>query len=187
MTTDVRQRMIAGAAALLAKNGLQATSFAEVLKRTGAPRGSIYYHFPEGKSQLIAAALELSGNHAIDALNAKVGEPPLSIASHFLDMWRSVLAQSNLTGGCAVLAVAIAADSPELLDQTAAIFRTWRARLAYLLEEGGMQPADAAHFAVMLIATSEGAVVLARAEQSMDPFNLATAYLLAQISAATAQ
>ena len=36
-----RDRMIDGAAVLLAKRGLQGASFSEVLEATGAPRGSI--------------------------------------------------------------------------------------------------------------------------------------------------
>ena len=47
--------MIVGAARLLAERGLQETSFSEVLQRTGAPRGSIYHHFPEGKDQLVGS------------------------------------------------------------------------------------------------------------------------------------
>ena len=45
------------AAVLLAKRGLQATSFSDVLERSGAPRGSIYHHFPEGKDELVDAAI----------------------------------------------------------------------------------------------------------------------------------
>ena len=38
---EVRRKMIEGATQLLARHGLQATSFAEVLEHTGAPRGSV--------------------------------------------------------------------------------------------------------------------------------------------------
>jgi len=41
-----RDRMVAGAARLLAQRGLQATSFSEVLQFTASPRGSVYHHFP---------------------------------------------------------------------------------------------------------------------------------------------
>ena len=58
MTSDARNRMIAGAARLLARRGLQATSFSTVLAATGAPRGSIYHHFPGGKDELVVAALD---------------------------------------------------------------------------------------------------------------------------------
>jgi hypothetical protein len=64
--------------------------------------------------------------------------------------------------------VTVATDSPELLDRAAGIFRAWRGRLAELLEQGGLAAPDAARFAATLVAASEGAVVLSRAEQSMD-------------------
>jgi hypothetical protein len=89
----------------------------------------------------------------------------------------------HLQAGCAVLAVTVAADSPELLERTASAFRTWRARLTELLTEGGLRPADAARFAATLIASSEGAVVLARAEQSLEPFDLVAAEMAARVRA----
>jgi TetR/AcrR family transcriptional repressor of lmrAB and yxaGH operons len=61
MARDVRDRMIDGAIRLLAQRGLQATSFSEVLELTGAPRGSVYHHFPEGKDQLVSAANAVAG------------------------------------------------------------------------------------------------------------------------------
>jgi AcrR family transcriptional regulator len=57
VASDARDRMIAGAARLLAQRGLQATSFSTVLAETGAPRGSIYHHFPEGKDEMVAVAI----------------------------------------------------------------------------------------------------------------------------------
>ncbi len=56
MVSDAKSRMIEGAARLLAEKGLQETSFSEVLALTGAPRGSIYHHFPDGKASLVAQA-----------------------------------------------------------------------------------------------------------------------------------
>ena len=70
---DVRERMIEGAVRLLARHGLQATSFSEVLELTGAPRGSIYHHFPEGKDQLIGSAVDFAGSQALKVLDDQVG------------------------------------------------------------------------------------------------------------------
>jgi AcrR family transcriptional regulator len=178
--------MVNSAAELLARGGLQATSFSEVLERSGAPRGSVYHHFPEGKDQMIGSALDVAGDRAIGFLNRKAGSPALEVAEWFLHIWREVLIRSHFEAGCAVLAVAVATDSPELLDHTATIFRTWRARLAELLAEGGLSPTDAARFAATLIASSEGAVVLSRAEQSLEPFDLVAEQLLDQIRLAGA-
>jgi AcrR family transcriptional regulator len=175
--------MVASAVELLARRGLQATSFSEVLERSGAPRGSVYHHFPAGKDQMIGLALDAAGARAIDLLDRKAGEPADEIAAWFLHIWREVLVRSKFEAGCAVLAVAVAAESPELLDRTATVFRTWRHHLAEMLEQGGLRHEDAARFAATLVASSEGAVVLARAEQSMEPFDLVAGQLLDQVRA----
>ncbi len=173
--------MVESAVLLLAQRGLQATSFSEILELSGAPRGSIYHHFPEGKEQLIESALDAAGAVAIDLLDQKAGAPAIEVATWFLHIWREVLVRSNFDAGCAVLAVTVAADSPELRDHAAGVFRTWRRRLAELLEEGGLGPRDAAAYAAILIASSEGAVALSRAEQSMEPFDLVAEQLLGQV------
>jgi AcrR family transcriptional regulator len=181
MARGVRERMVASAVNLLARRGLQSTSFSEVLEHSGTPRGSVYHHFPGGKDQMIASALNVAGGRAIELLDQKAGASAEEIAAWFLHIWREVLIRGRFEAGCAVLAVAVAADSPVLLEQTADVFRTWRRRLAELLEQGGLRAVDAARFAAVLVASSEGAVVLARAEQSLEPFDLVAEQLIEQV------
>jgi AcrR family transcriptional regulator len=176
--SDARRKMIESAVTLLAVRGLQRTSFSDVLERSGAPRGSIYHHFPEGKNQLVDAAIELAGDRALSVLDAVDGAPPVEVTRYFLDLWRQVLVRSNLRAGCAVLAVTVATDSPELLDHAASIFRAWRGRLAELYVNGGMDRPAAARLAVTVVAASEGAVVVSRAEQSLEPFELVVEQLV---------
>jgi AcrR family transcriptional regulator len=181
MAGEVRVRMVEGAMRLLARQGLQATSFSEVLELTGAPRGSIYHHFPEGKDQMIGEAVDLAGSVLLDVLGRKAGASAVEITEAFLGIWRSVLTLSHLQSGCAVLAVTIATDSPELLQHAAGVFRAWRVRLAELLALGGLDEQAAARFAATLVAASEGAVVLSRAEQSTESFELVAEQLLGQV------
>src|SRR5690242_15740786 len=143
--------MIEGAARLLAQHGLQATSFSEVLELTGAPRGSIYHHFPEGKDQLISAAVDLAGERALKLLEAKAGGSAEEITAFFLSMWREILSRSQFRAGCAVLAVTVAADSRDLLNHAGVVFRAWRGRLADLLEQGGLSQREAVRFAATLV------------------------------------
>lgn len=179
MADGVRDRMIAGAVRLLAQQGLQATSFAEVLQLTGAPRGSIYHHFPGGKDQLVAAAVVAAGDHALRVLDGLAGQSPERVTETFLGLWRLLLERSGNSAGCAVLAVTVATRSDDLLDRAGTVFRTWRTRLGDLLAAGGLP--DAAAFAATLVAAAEGAVVLARAERSAEPFDAVAGYLLAQV------
>jgi AcrR family transcriptional regulator len=177
--SNARTKMIESAVTLLAMRGLQGTSFGDVLQRSGAPRGSIYHHFPEGKDQLVDGAMELAGDRALAVLDAVEGVPPIEVTRYFLDLWRQVLVRSKLRAGCAVLAVTVATDSPDLLDHAASIFRAWRGRLAELYVNGGMDGAAAARLAVTIVAASEGAVVVSRAERSLEPFELVVEQLLA--------
>lgn len=181
MAADVRERMVEGAVQLLGRRGLQATSFSEVLALTQAPRGSIYHHFPEGKDQLVGEAVDRAGALLVGALDRKAGAPAAEITDYFLQIWRGVLTRSRCEAGCAVLAVTIAADVPDLMTHAAGVFRAWRSRLTELLEQGGLNTRDAGPFAVLLIASVEGAVVLSRAEQSIEPFDAVARQLNEQI------
>jgi TetR/AcrR family transcriptional repressor of lmrAB and yxaGH operons len=61
LPSDSRRKMIESAVTLLALHGLAGTAFRGVVERSGAPRGSIYHHFPNGKDQLLEAAIEVGG------------------------------------------------------------------------------------------------------------------------------
>ena len=179
VTSDARRKMIDSATILLATRGLQGTAFSDVVARSGAPRGSIYHHFPEGKDQLVDAAIALAGERALRVLDGVSGEPPKAVTRFFLDLWREVLVRSDLRAGCAVLAVTVATDSPDLLEHAATIFRAWRGRLAELYVAGGMDAEAAARLATTVVAASEGAVVVSRAERSLEPFELVAEQLMA--------
>jgi len=164
--------MIARTAVLLAKKGLQGTSFSEVLEASGAPRGSLYHHFPGGKDELVLAALGFAGEQATVVLDRLAGRPATEVAEAFIALWRLVLERSDFGAGCAVVAVTVAADSPVLVDRAAQVFRTWRTHLSDLLAKGGIRSDRAPAVAATLIAACEGAVILARAERGFEPFDL---------------
>jgi len=174
----VRARMVEGAVRLLATKGVEGTSFAEVLAATSTPRGSIYHHFPGGKPELLHAALDLASQRGLAAMEATRGQPAVAVVGRFLDLWRDLLDRSRLTAGCAVVAITVAADDDDLLDHAGTIFRTWTERLTELCAAGGMDPEPARRLAVTVIAATEGAVALCRAERSREPFEDVTATLL---------
>src|SRR6478735_9579355 len=61
MSSITRAKMVAGAADLMSRRGVNATSMRDVVRHTGTPRGSIGHHFPRGKQQLIEDAIEFAG------------------------------------------------------------------------------------------------------------------------------
>jgi TetR/AcrR family transcriptional repressor of lmrAB and yxaGH operons len=173
----VREQMVASAIVLLAKHGFQGASLARVVADSNAPRGSIYHHFPDGKDQLVAAAVQIAGERAVGVLDGLNGCGATGIVDGYMAIWRAILDRSGFTAGCSVLAVTVSADSRELVDQAGEVFRAWQARLTELLQDGGLREADAGAFATMLIAASEGAVVLARAQHDFAPLDAVHAQL----------
>ncbi len=180
MKQDSREQMIEGALSLLAKQGLQATSFSEVLKLTKAPRGSIYHHFPGGKNQLVAEALKLSEQRTVESIKALDSSKPEKIVEGFFGLWRYLLLTNDFSAGCSALAVTVATNSPELLERSESIFETWQKVLAAKFLKAGLSTQQSADFATTLIASSEGAVVLARAAKSIEPFERVAGQLIAQ-------
>jgi len=181
MAGGVRDRMVAGAVRLLARRGLQATSFSTVLADTGAPRGSIYHHFPGGKDELVSAAIAATEEHALRLLDQQPGASALQVAESFLGAWRALLTGADFDAGCALVAVTVAADTPHPRERAADAFRAWRHRLARALNEGGLEVASAEATAMLLLAASEGAVVMSRAERDIRPFETVAAELLTHV------
>ena len=176
--SDVRSNMVAGAARLLARDGVEGTSFKEVLAVSDAPRGSVYHHFPGGKSELLHAALDLVSERGLAAMEVTRGRPAAVVLERFIDLWRQLLDRSHLQAGCAVVAVTVAASDGVLLDHAGAIFRTWSDQLADLFAAGGLDHAEARRWATLAIAATEGAVVVARAQQTRQPFDEVATTLL---------
>ena len=178
---EVRSRMVAGAARLLAEHGPPGASFGDVLDATGASRGSTYHHFPGGRKEMYTAALDLASNAALTSMEEVRGQPTTAVVARFVDMWSTLLTTTDLRLGCAVLAVAVAGEDEQVIDHAGAIFRAWRDHLASLLVAGGCPPSSAEGIAALTIAAMEGAVAIARAEGDLAMFESTAEQLLAVV------
>lgn len=179
-TSTTRDRMVAGAADLLRRRGVAATSLREVVRHTRTPRGSLAHHFPSGKAQLLEEALAYSRRHVSGPLEQALERlGPIRGLQAFALQWRRTLEATGFGAGCPVMAVAIehAADEPDdatpcqrrLLDLAQAAFDEWAGLMAAALRREGV-PAPRAHsLAVLVIASFEGAIGMARAARSCEP------------------
>src|SRR3989440_2965847 len=115
--TDSRASMVRGAVSLIRTRGVNATSLSDVLAESGAPRGSIYHHFPRGKEQLAGDAIRWTSDRVLAHQRACRATTPSGVLDCFIDMWRQVVLASKGTAGCVVAGVAIdtAADEQSLI------------------------------------------------------------------------
>jgi TetR/AcrR family transcriptional repressor of lmrAB and yxaGH operons len=166
-----RHRMLLSAAEVLRERGAAGVTIDEVLTRSGAPRGSVYYHFPEGRNQILTEALRFAGDSIASDIDDAVGQGGVPLVRNFVEFWERTLADSDFNAGCPVVAAAIgsADDDPELSAVAGEIFTRWRAALTRAFVADGFDEADAGSLAVTCIAALEGAVVLCRCIRSAEP------------------
>jgi AcrR family transcriptional regulator len=177
--TDSRASMVRGAASLIRTRGVNATSFSDVLAESGAPRGSIYHHFPNGKEQLAGDAIRWTSERVLAHQRACRASTPAGVLDCFIDMWRQVVVASGGTAGCVVAGVAI--DTPAadrvLIDVVRATFRSWVDLLGEQLVAVGVPARRASRVAVATVAGMEGALILCRAEGNSVPLETVAAEL----------
>jgi TetR/AcrR family transcriptional repressor of lmrAB and yxaGH operons len=168
--------MIESAALLMRERGVEATSFSEVLSHSGAPRGSIYHHFPAGKAQLIEEATRYAGDFIAAGLAAALADDdPVRAVGVFASTWRQVLRGSDFAAGCPVVAATLEGErASQARDAAGLAFSRWEDLLATAIEEHGPSRERARSLATLTIAAIEGAIVLARAQRSSAPLERVT-------------
>ncbi|TDD89569.1 TetR/AcrR family transcriptional regulator [Actinomadura rubrisoli] len=172
MGTDSRERMVRSAAYLFRERGYSGTGFRDVIAHSGAPRGSIYHHFPEGKAQLAEEAVRYAGEFLnAGILAATEGGDAASAVDAFTGWWRQVLIKSEFRAGCPVVAVTVEShdDAPQLAAAAAAAFDRWQDTLATGLGNAGVPDDRAARLARLIVAAVEGATILCRAHRDVAP------------------
>ena len=68
--SSTRDQIIEATCDLLESQGFHATGLNQIVKASGAPKGSLYYYFPERKDELAEAAIERAGRGVADRMSA---------------------------------------------------------------------------------------------------------------------
>ena len=180
---DTRQRMLTSALSLLRERGPNAVTLDSVLAHSGAPRGSIYHHFPGGRDQLVIEAAAL-GADAVAGIVEDNNQSPFAALDGLVDFWKKMLQDSDFRAGCPIVALAV--DGPDRIPDAAQLsqssFHRMATTLIRLLREAGASQAQARPMANVAIAALEGAVILCRVERSTRPLDDVADMLRSQLA-----
>ncbi len=99
--------MVISAAEVLRERGAAGVTIDEVLARSGAPRGSVYHHFPEGRNQILTEALQFAGEAITEVIDEAAAKGGMYLVRQFVEFWEELLVESDFTAGCPVVAAAI--------------------------------------------------------------------------------
>jgi TetR/AcrR family transcriptional regulator, lmrAB and yxaGH operons repressor len=162
--------MISTTGRLIRQQGYSATGLNQIVAQAGAPKGSLYFHFPGGKEELAAAAVDRFAERLTERLDTELesAETVVDAVTALFDAYIEHVEKTEFVDGCAVAAVAIEA-SPAHERLVAAVSNAldgWTGRIEAALVEEGHDPVESRDLATLVIATLEGAIVMAKGARS---------------------
>jgi TetR/AcrR family transcriptional regulator, lmrAB and yxaGH operons repressor len=187
-SSDARQRAVSTTARLLQEQGYAHTGVTQILEESGAPKGSFYYHFPQGKEQLAIEALRASGEQVAEGLSrlAEQSETPAVLVDRFIRAEAKALKASGYRQGCPIATVALemASESDAIQEVCKAVLANWIGifRAHFAPHVGPAQARPLAEHTVMCL---EGALLLSRVRRSISPLRHTRDRLCAELEQAT--
>lgn len=158
--------MIEAATTLFRRRGYDGVGVAALLSESGAPRGSLYFHFPGGKEQIAVEALRRASQAVVEGIRRRAAatETIEAYVETACAGWARNLVASDFEKGCLVGLVGLeaASASPALKEEAARAFADWENALAEMATEKGLGAAAARCFARAFINAVQGAIVQAR-------------------------
>ncbi|GLK75716.1 TetR family transcriptional regulator [Methylopila jiangsuensis] len=153
--------------------GWDGASLSDLSRATGLSRAALYHHFPNGKADMAAAALDdVERRLGAELFAPLAGEgAPEARFARWLDGIAAYYRNGDL--GCLLGALSLGQDEHKLRPRVEDGFTRWIEALARLADERGAAPADARASAVAVVALIQGALTLARATSSSAPFETA--------------
>ncbi|WP_433712610.1 TetR/AcrR family transcriptional regulator [Nocardia sp. CA-084685] len=167
---------------LIQARGYAGTGLNTVVEHAGAPKGSLYFHFPEGKEQLGEKAIELAAERFRTLLGemARSGASPGEVIRQIVEVLAGLVADSDFQLGCPVSVVTLemGAHSERLRVACAAAFESWIEPVREYLVAARHSESAARTLATATVSAVEGAVIVARAKRDVEPLR-STAQMLA--------
>jgi TetR/AcrR family transcriptional regulator, lmrAB and yxaGH operons repressor len=189
MATNTRTRMLDTTARLLQQRGYHGTSLNDILAASAAPRGSLYFHFPGGKDQLVfeasRAAVDRVTQHRREVLAA--APSPAAAVRAFADGIVLLLEETDYQLGCPIAPIVLdgtseVTDLSELCRQT---FEEWIGLLRDSFAKAGIAKQRAEALALLMQSSFEGALLIARAYRDSSPVLTVAGEVEAMVAAAT--
>jgi len=169
--TDARARAIATAERLFRIQGYAATGLTQIIKESGSPKGSFYFHFPRGKTQLAEDTIDLylTNRAAVfRQISAKTTGDATTFFSQIFGAIAAEMIADDYQYGCLMqnLVNELPTLDAGLTERVARGFVDLTEIIGEHLRNCGFAPALASSSAAALLAAIEGARTIARVERA---------------------
>lgn len=171
--TDSREKIVAAASKLFQLKGYTATGLNEILRESGAPKGSLYYYFPNGKEELALAAIDLTSkimqDRVLEGLNTD-SDPVRAISKVIQNMIAALREDGKLqTMSLSMLALETCQTNDVLRDACVRSFEKMASIYAQKLSESGFSFEQSTELGTVLQSMLEGAITLSLTARDVKP------------------
>ncbi len=169
-----KESLVRTAMRLFRRQGYASTGLQQILAESGAPKGSLYHYFPGGKEALGEAAVTLAGEligEMLRGLAEKHPDHPKAFVAGYCKVMAGWMKESGFRSGCPI-ATTILETVPGSAAMTAVgagVLDAWIEIIAGVFTASGSRRREARSRAQLLLATMEGALILARVRGSARP------------------
>ena len=165
---DVRGLAIEAAARLFGTDGYHGTGLTKILDESGAPKGSFYFHFPDGKEQLAEEAIAAASAQMEELIFFSIEQAARgdgTVVDHLAAALERRLVSSNFAMGGPITSLTLetAHLSERLRDACQAAYDRWIGLLADHLTTRGLPAERARSLASVTLSTLEGSLAMAKA------------------------
>jgi len=184
-----RESIIETTCVLLESQGFHATGISQIVKQSGAPKGSLYHYFPAGKDEIAATAIERAGRSVAERITAglSASDDPAEAVSRFVALIADQVEASGYSTGGPLTTVAMeTATTNQRLNQACrAAYSRLQAAFQAKLAQSGFSEVQARQLATFITASIEGGIILCRTYHTGDPLRLVAEQLGRMLAAAT--
>lgn len=170
-----RDAAVETAERLFRTQGYAATGLTQILDESGSPKGSFYFHFPDGKDGLAAEVIRrygARGRALIEHLSGRTVGDAAGFVRALCDAFEREMIQSEFRLGCAIqnLAAERAPGDTVLTQALDDAMTGWLDATTRHFVGCGLGSAEARRRSLALIAALEGARILARIQRDGSVF-----------------
>ena len=170
---ETKEKLVSATSKLLRTRGYGATGISQILQESGVPKGSLYHHFPDGKTELAAEAVSFSNQFIAERIELLISHSSdaASAFEAFCNFYGDSLQSTDFQKGCpiATITLEVASSVPDIQHRCEEGFAMITDIFERELISEGAEPDKAKSLTMLALSAIEGALVLCRANRSTQP------------------
>ncbi|WP_175640492.1 TetR/AcrR family transcriptional regulator [Metabacillus schmidteae] len=174
---DTKDLILQSATRLFQRQGYNGTGLNQIIEESGAPKGSIYYHFPNGKEEIALEAISVMRKLVMEGAETDLSAK--NSAAEAFEFYANNIASVFDTRDCVVEGLSIgliasetASTHEKLRHACELVFKDWQSLYADILEQYGFEKKRAKELGLTITAMIEGACLLSITYQNGDPLRM---------------